>query len=455
MKHLIFTLLLLPSLVLARPRLFVLTDLANEPDDEESLVRLLVYANEFDIEGLVATTSIHLRKGPREDILRATLDAYAQVRDNLAKHAEGYPTADALRAVSATGQTGYGIGAIEKSTAGSKLLAAAMLRPDARPLWISIWGGANTLLRALRDVKETEGEEKLRAALPNLKVYSICDQDDAGYVIRAEFPTLEYIVDPCPPGRPGFGPSYDHSTWRGISGDLHGRERLHYPHRTMVENAWLQEHIRAKGPLGKCYPPHKYFMEGDTPAYLGLIDNGLGWAESPAYGGWGGRYQLRKFPAEPRPVWATPEVCDLYDGKRLNFSSIIRWREDYQNDFSARMDWSVTPDYKQANHNPVAVLNGSKTTEVVRLTAKRGDSVALSAIGTSDPDGDGLGYEWFVYDEASTVKGAKLTAKRASATLDLRDIAEDAKGEIHVILKVRDNGEPNLFAYRRAIVTVE
>ncbi|MCB1128715.1 MAG: DUF1593 domain-containing protein, partial [Verrucomicrobiae bacterium] len=50
------------TLAVAKERVFVLTDISNEPDDEESLVRFLVYANEYDIEGLVATTSTWLRK---------------------------------------------------------------------------------------------------------------------------------------------------------------------------------------------------------------------------------------------------------------------------------------------------------------------------------------------------------------------------------------------------------
>ena len=80
-----------------RPRLFVLTDLANEPDDEESLVRLLVYANEFDIEGLVATTSIHMKNGPREDILRATIGAYGELHVVLRVRDDGKPAMFAYR----------------------------------------------------------------------------------------------------------------------------------------------------------------------------------------------------------------------------------------------------------------------------------------------------------------------------------------------------------------------
>ena len=135
----------------ARQRVLVLTDISNEPDDEESLVRFLVYANEYDIEGLVATTSTHLRTRTREDLIRHQLDAYGQVRGTLAKHAPGYPTKEQLLAVTATGQTAYGIAAIGegKTSAGSRLVLTAVDKNDDRPLWISVWGGANTLAQAL------------------------------------------------------------------------------------------------------------------------------------------------------------------------------------------------------------------------------------------------------------------------------------------------------------------
>ena len=87
-----------------RSRVFVLTDISNEPDDEESLVRFLVYANEYDVEGLVATTSTWLRNRTREDLLRRQIDAYGKVRENLAKHADRFPTKEQLLAVTATGQ---------------------------------------------------------------------------------------------------------------------------------------------------------------------------------------------------------------------------------------------------------------------------------------------------------------------------------------------------------------
>ena len=71
------------SLASARERVIVLTDISNEPDDEESLVRFLVYSNEYDVEGLVATTSQHLRSKTREDLIRRQISAYSNVSKTL------------------------------------------------------------------------------------------------------------------------------------------------------------------------------------------------------------------------------------------------------------------------------------------------------------------------------------------------------------------------------------
>ena len=130
----------------------------------------------------------------------------------------------------------------------------------------------------------------------------------------------------------------------------------------------------------------------------------------------------------------------------------MRWREGYQLDFAGRMKWSVTPKYEDANHNPVAVLNGDRTKGVVRIAAKRGDKVALSAEGSSDPDGDAISFEWSIYREAGTLNGGDLRADGARAVIDLSAIPEGASGSLHVILRVRDSGTPTLFAYRRVIV---
>ena len=96
----------------ARPRVIVMTDIANEPDDQMSMVRFLLYSNGFDVEGLVATTSTWMKKTVRPDVIHSVLDAYEKVQPNLLTHAPGYPAAAALRAVVVPGQPGYGMAAV-------------------------------------------------------------------------------------------------------------------------------------------------------------------------------------------------------------------------------------------------------------------------------------------------------------------------------------------------------
>jgi len=445
-----------------RQCVFVLTDISNEPDDEESMVRFLVYANEYDIEGLVATTSTWLRSKTREDLIRRQIAAYGQVRENLSKHAPGFPTKEQLLAVTFTGQTNYGMAAVGdgKATAGSRHLLAAADRPDTRPLWVSVWGGANTLAQALHDARRERSPADLARLVARLRVYTISDQDDAGPWLRREFPGLFYIVSPSTTD----WKEYWRATWTGISGDRHYKNGPGYKFH-LVDNPWLEENvIQNHGPLGALYPKLAFIMEGDTPSFLGLVDNGLGWAESPGYGGWGGRYALYQASGETRSIWTNNQDSRdsvEYEPGRIHCSdmaTIWRWREHFQHDFAARMDWCVTDDFKKANHNPVVVLNGDASKRLLELTAQPGETVTLSAAGSSDPDGHALKKTWFVYPESGTFsREVKLSATNSDAT-SFTVPAPDAKtpkdAAIHVVLQVQDNGQPSLTSYRRAVITL-
>lgn len=441
-----------------KPRVLVLTDISNEPDDEESLVRFLVYANEFDVEGLVATTSTWIRTKTREDLIRRDIAAYAEVRTNLLKHAPGFPPAEQLLAVTKTGQTGYGMQFVgpDKSTAGSQLIIDAADKTDPRPIWVAVWSGANTLAQALTDVRAARSPEELKRFVAKLRVYAISDQDDAGAWIRKEFPDLFYIVSPSTQD----GKEYWRATWTGISGDRHYRNGPWHKFN-LVDNPWLEEHvIKNHGPLGALYPKLAYIMEGDTPTFLGLIDNGLGWTTSPSYGGWGGRYVLYRPSGETRRIWTNNDdsrdtvTADNGRTETSDPATIWRWREQYQNDFAARMNWCVANDFTNANHNPVAVLNGDRTKNVLTISATNSATVALTAEGTSDPDGNTVRATWWIYSEAGNVWGATLTATEGLKTeVHLPQVKKSA--QFHVILQVEDDGDPHLFAYRRAIIEVQ
>jgi hypothetical protein len=450
----------------AKVRVFVLTDIENEPDDAQSTVRFLTYANHFDVEGLVATTSVHQRDRTAAWRLREIVEAYGQVRDNLERHEPGFPTAARLLSVITEGRPAFGMQAVGegKDSSGSEALIAAVDRDDPRPLWVPVWGGPNVLAQALWKVRATRSPEALARFVARLRVYTISDQDDSGPWIRKTFPDLFYVASP------GLhaGGAYHFATWSGISGDdFHGR--FSGGDASLVAQAWLDQHVRAKGPLGAQYPRVEFLMEGDTPSFLGLVANGLNVPERPDWGGWGGRYErytprTQKWFQEPetRPFWtdAVDEVRGA-DGRwhTGNHATIWRWRSAYQHDFAARMDWTVKP-YAEANHPPVPTLGHAEA-----LTARPGTRVELSAVGSTDPDGDALSYEWFYYGEAGTLTtsaartGQPLVIRgfdqpRASFVVPTQRVMPPGTGTMHVILAVTGHGTPRLTRYKRVIVTV-
>ncbi|WP_138484318.1 DUF1593 domain-containing protein [Dyadobacter bucti] len=446
-----------PDQIPVKSRVFVLTDISNEPDDEESMVRFLVYANQFDVEGLVATTSMYLKNETREDLIRRQIAAYGEVRKNLSIHEPGFPEKEQLLEVTASGQPGFGMSAVGKgkATAGSRLLEKALTKQDGRPLWVCAWGGVNTLAQALSDLKDSNSEAAFSKITSRIRLYAITDQDDAGVWLRKEFPALFYIVSPAIDHH-----EYYKGTWTGISGDKRYGNAPYYKFE-LVENAWLKKHvIKNHGPLGALYPPHLYIMEGDTPSFLGLINNGLGWAASPSYGGWGGRYSLYRSYAETRPIWTNNEhsrdKVTLENG-RIEISdpaTIWRWREHYQNDFAARMDWCVTGVFSKANHNPVAVLNKDQSKEVIRITAKSGETVTLSADGSKDPDNNKIDMNWLVYKEAGTYDGEINLSSTSGKTVTFTAPQVKKPASIHIVLQLKDDGVPSLVSYRRAVIQV-
>ncbi|WP_442681578.1 nucleoside hydrolase-like domain-containing protein [Sphingomonas sp. ASY06-1R] len=448
-----------------RQRMIVLSDIEADPDDTQSFVRLLLYANEIDIEGLVATTSIHMKTSLHPESIRRIIQAYARVQPNLLKHETGYPAPDRLLALVREGQPGYGMAIVGagKDTAGSRLIIEALERRDPRPLWVTVWGGANTLAQALYTIRATRTPEEARRLIAKLRVATISDQDDSGAWIRRTFPDLFYVVSPG-----GYGAG----TWTGIHTLIDGGDNI------TISNAWLRDNIQqGHGPLGAIYPDVAYGMEGDTPAYLSLIPNGLSVPEHPDWGGWGGRYELYTPPVattdpsgfsgvpiepETRPIWTNaidmykPQMAKPYgrahepgDRQIKDFrAGIWRWRDDFQNDFAARMTWTTQP-FDHANHPPVVKLATS------RLTVKSGQRFVLSAIDSRDPDGDSLSFQWFHYQEIGHWQSPIANGISANIhTVDFTAPVVTEPREAHFIVRVTDKGEPPLTRYGRVIVTI-
>ena len=334
---------------------------------------------------------------------------------------------------------------------------------DERPLWVSVWGGANTLAQSLYKIKNTKSEAETKRLIAKLRVYTISDQDDSGIWIRNNFPDLFYIVSP--------GDDYGSSTWAAINSVIKGISN------DKISNRWIAENIQqGHGPLGAAYPDVAWGVEGDTPAFLSLIPNGINNPEHPEWGGWGGRYELYKpdfskqkkggsgvpFETETREIWTnatdsfSPFIYKDY-GRVVEKDTVIftdnkvtlwRWRDDFQNDFAARIDWCIKS-YKDANHPPVPVLKQDAT-----FTVKSGQWFTLDASGTHDPDGDSFSFLWFHYMEAGTYRKEVKVSPENYPGIGLTAPDVEKAETIHIILKISDKGTPALTRYKRVIVTV-
>jgi hypothetical protein len=421
------------AVVRDRIRLIIETDAGGDPDDEQSLVRFLLYANEWDIEAIIANRP-EARRGENRNlertglgIVRRMIVAYGQCYTNLVQHDARYPKPETL---------------LERTIAGYNDTAAAMNRiiaavdsPDPRPVWYSDWGSDNgsatnnlkrTLDRVLRE-RGPEGYAKFKSRL------RLSSSDKFGTHTTDIAPPFTFWID----------------TWRPEM------NRLRWYHRfsALTSKAGgfdIERDVRTgHGPLGALYPTNTshWCKEGDTASFLYLVPNGLGDPAHPEWGSWAGRYGPNEtFPGKPY-FWANQ--VDAWNGTTNRDNTLRRWAVHLQNDFAVRLDWCVN-DFSHANHPPQPRIAGLLT-----RSAKPGERVTVNARASSDPDGDTLKFEWIHYPEAGTYRGETMAISGAMTSEASFVIPNSMAGQtIHVVLMVTDVGVPALTRYQRVVVTV-
>ena len=316
-----------------RPRLAVLTDIGGDPDDTQSMIRLMAYANEFEIEALIASASGtrgELKEAvTRPELIRKIVEAYGKARPKLMRHAESWPTAERLLAVIKSGNRFRERAHIGEGhdTEGSRFLIE---RVDAgtpeRQLNIAIWGGQTDLAQALWRVKKDRDDEGYREFSRRLRIFDIGDQDGIADWMRGEFPGLTYILAKAPPGQ-----DRRRGTYRGMY--LTGDESL-------TSRDWIETNVRSRGPLGELYPvntwtdpnPHGCLKEGDTPSWFFFLPAGGNDPNDPSKPGWGGQYQR-----EADGWWKDLSISADFDPR----TTVSKWRPSFQADFARRMKWCV------------------------------------------------------------------------------------------------------------------
>lgn len=418
-----------------KARVIVTTDLGGaDPDDIQSMIHLLLCSDMVDIEGFVSSqTWVDLPDN--SSLIKHYIDEYAKVYDKLAIHSSGFPSPDYLKSVTVFGQQKSNMDSVGEGydSAGSDLMIKTVdEKGDDRPVWILGWGGMNTLAQALWKVSHTRKADEVERFVSKIRVYDILGQDDAGAWIARNYPELRYIRNT---EVYGWAPS----------------------------DEWVAANIQCHTPFGKAYPNRIWATEGDSPAFLYLLANGLNVPEHPEYGGWGGRFDLEEkagirgmsFIKSSGKDETQHDPYYMIGSSSEGVNAINRWRDGIWNNFAARMQWTLTDNYSEVNHHPVAALGRDHRTDCIYMTARCGEKLKLNASASSDPDGDELIFKWSIYYEPGTYKDViKLEGSASSECLV--HVPDDASGKnFHVILEVNDNGTPSLTSYRRVVVQIK
>ena len=295
----------------------------SDPDDIQSMVRFLLYTNEFDVEALIASAATFANIADKQNILDI-LDLYDKVDENLRDRDPEFPKANYLRSVTYEGRDGtWGKSADEilgedMDSEASEAIIRAVDHPDPRPVWVCVWGGPREVAQAIWKVKNTRSPEEVRKFINKLRIYQIGlgdkpGQDGSGQWMLDNFPNL-FVIS---------------------SQDTYGGMMAQDSELGNLE--WINTNIRwGHGLLGRIYPETGFHpdspgvQEGDTPSFLYLVSAvyGINDPEKPNQESWGGQFARKD-----------TTTNHWFDGPGPE--SVSKWRKDYQEDFAKRADWML------------------------------------------------------------------------------------------------------------------
>jgi hypothetical protein len=479
-------------------RTVITTDM--EQDDLTSMLRYLLYSSEIDTQGLIYSASkIHWAGDGKQTrfflpgraydtpqtswrwtgnstIENDVIKPYKEVYNNLLAHDARFPTPEKLLSITKLGNVMFE-GEYEHDTAGSDLIRSLILDKDPRTLYLQVWGGTNTVARALKSIEEQfsglHGWEGLKTRISRkVVIMSSFFQDDT-YV--------EYIA----PSWPDIQVRSVFIPWTLFNCETgNGNVRGLPADRAYFTGDWIQKNIQI-GPYGSkyrswldgqhmpgdpwdvfgnttaapivpgtpasdwCKPlgSHDFLSEGDNGAYLPLLATGLNDPKDPNKGGWGGRFQRNESSAANLLASIIPETSP--NGKIVDGYGTLRFVSDIQNDLAARIQWTMTSNYSQANHPPMVRLAGPKV-----IQGRPGSSVILASI-VSDPDHHAVATKWWQYIEEGTYNGSVPISRCGPDKAKINIPADAVRGEtISIILQGTDSGKFPLTRYDRSTIIV-
>lgn len=475
------------------PRTVVTTDM--EQDDLASLIRYLLYTNELDTQGIIYTSSRYHWAGnghgtkfylsDREysspqwtwrwtgtrTIQDKVLQAWAEIWPNLNNHDPFYPSSVELLSLVKVGNIDFE-GEMDYDTEGSNLIRSLLLDNDTRPLYLQAWGGTNTIARALKSIEEQHAGSgqwaQTKSTVSQKAVILASGFQDEAYAnyISAKWPEIR--VEQLEPG---------YATWGYNCNNGQGNTRGDPTDNIYFTGDWIKANIET-GPYGKLYrswldnqtmpgdsmdifgnitkavtttfcqplEPYAFLSEGDNVAFNPLLNTGIQDPANPGLGGWGGRSTQNT--SSPN-LWTMVERERNQNSTEITSYTTSRWAGAIQNDFAARMQWTLTPDYAEANHAPsVEIVNGT-------LVKARAGSTVVLASAVSDPDNDKVTTSWWQFYEEGTYPGRVTVTEGDNGRATVK-VPADAKSsqKISIILQGTDNGHFPLTRYGRIFIEV-
>lgn len=487
----VFMVFAVVSIAAPLKRTIITTD--GEIDDVDTYIRMLLYSNEFKIEGLIYSSSMWHYKGdgkgtkfvsememtkkmygektslrwPGTNWMDPLLNGYEKIYPNLKKHSAQYPTPSYLKSIVRIGNVDFE-GEMDKVTPGSEMIMEKLLDNNDQDIFLQAWGGTNTIARALKSIEEkfsnTKQWESIKEKVSKKAIiYTILDQD-ATYkkYIAGHWPKIRVFYNskqfwcmayPWKIAVPKAFQKYFEGTFMGPNiiqnhGDLL-KQYYSYGDGNHQEgddenNHWNLKEFNEKNKSD--FKLHDFISEGDSPAFLQLVDMGLDNIDHPNYGGWGGRFVATKenqyrFEDNEDAADLNPET-----GKMDRSFPQTRWLEAIQLDFAARANWCVSS-YKESNHAPsVSIIEGR------HATASPNQTIRFN-VATMDPDSNKVNVNAWSYDEAGSGHSV-VTVKDKQVVVQIPSSAK--KGEVyHVIVEGKDNGVPALTKYQRILVHIK
>ena len=425
------------------------------------------------------------RWAENERFIHDAVEAYEQVYPNLKVHNPAYPSPEYLKSKIRFGNIEFD-GDISKDSPGSDLIKSLMLDDEPGQLFITAWGGQSTIARALKSIQEQYRNKPEWANIKEKVSHKVVllpsgDQDDtyANY-IKPNWSQIDYRQFTGGPrysygAQMGAKPQdsiYLTSSWMQVNvsnrGQLGALYRVWGDGRQMVKDdifdyfglaGYTNEQLKQMGYIVWMPVQEKgsWLGEGDTGTFMNMLGNGLRAYESSTYGGWGGRNTntLISFqPADSTAVDTTLEgmmsaIGTLSAGSNADENAFPDFFPAAQHDFAARLKWSVTPRYEDANHEPKVSMEGNPNIE-----GRPGENIKLAGV-VSDMDGDAVSVKWWQF-RVGTYPNKITISNPASAKTEVVVPPDALPGQtIHLILEATDNGSPALTRYQRVIINVQ